>query len=162
VRSYGSGMVANDITHPGDGVRRVAVMRLWMTLGRAFLESNRLWENAPLLVVEHGRLQREVLRRESVLTALLQSLEQARIAEVRDTPVITVLQAPFLPPGPDERRLLLAAALGIVLGGMAGVVMAFVIEAVRRPSEGDPAREDFQESWDGLVRSIPLVGRRGA
>lgn len=127
---------------------------------RSFLESNRLIEGAPLLEMEYQRLNREVLRRESVLTGLLQSLEQARIAEVRDTPVITVLQEPFLPPGPDERRLVLAAALGIVLGGMAGVVMAFVIEAVRRPAEGDPAREDFRESWEGLVRSIPLVGKR--
>lgn len=127
---------------------------------QSFLESNRQWDNSPLLSFQHDRLQREVTMKNSVLTTLLQSHEQARIQEVRDTPVITVLQAPFVPPGPDERRLLLAIALGVVLGGMAGVVLAFVVEAFRRPAVGDPAREDFQRSWDALIGSIPFVGRR--
>ncbi|HSH75753.1 MAG TPA: hypothetical protein VLA09_08730, partial [Longimicrobiales bacterium] len=81
----------------------------------------------------------------------------ARISEVRDTPVITVLQAPFLPPGPDDRRMVLMAALGIILGGMAGVVLAFVVEAVKRPAPGDAGREDFQRTWEALVRSLPFV-----
>ena len=127
-----------------------------------FLESNRQWQNAPLLSFQHDRLAREVMLRQSVLTTLVQSYEQARIAEVRDTPVITVLQEPFLPPGPDERNLALGAALGIVLGGMVGIVLAFLIEAFRHPVAGDQAREHFQESWNGLMRSIPFVRRRRA
>ena len=127
---------------------------------RIFLESNRQWQDSPLLVFRQQALQREVTLRSSVLTTLVQSFEQARISEVRDTPVITVLQDPFLPPGPDDRRLLLSVALGIVLGGMMGIVLAFVVEAFRRPSEGDPAKQDFQETWDGLKRSIPFVGSR--
>lgn len=129
---------------------------------QTFLESNRQFENSPLLRFRHERLQRDVTMKSSVLTSLVQSHEQARIQEVRDTPVITVLQAPFLPPGPDERRLLLAAALGIVLGGMIGVVMAFLVEAFRRPTADDPARLDFQESWNAFVRSIPVLGRSRA
>ena len=127
---------------------------------RLFLEANRQWQDSPLLVFRQQALQREVTLRSSVLTTLVQSFEQARISEVRDTPVITVLQDPYFPPGPDDRRLLLAVALGIVLGGMMGIVMAFVVEAFRRPSEGDPAKEDFQETWEGLKRSIPFVGSR--
>jgi hypothetical protein len=50
----------------------------------------------------------------------------------------------------------------MVLGGMGGVVLAFVVEAVRRPAPGDPAREDFQRAWDALIGSIPFVGRRTA
>ena len=96
--------------------------------------------------------------RQQVYTTLVQSFEQARISEVRDTPVITVLQAPFLPPA-DDRRLVLFAALGIVLGGMAGVVLAFVVEALRRPAPGDPGREDFQATWQGFVRSLPFARR---
>ena len=125
---------------------------------REFLEANRQFQDSPLLVFQNEGLQREVSLRQSVVATLTQSYEQARISEVRDTPVITVIQAPFLPPGPDDRRLVLAAALGIVLGGMAGIVFAFIIEALRRPSVGDPAREDFQRTWDGVVRSIPFMG----
>jgi uncharacterized protein involved in exopolysaccharide biosynthesis len=125
---------------------------------RAFLESNRQWQNSPLLQFQHGALMREVTLRSTVLTTLIQAYEQARISEVRDTPVITVLQAPFLPPKHDPRRRVLSAALGIVLGGMLGIVGAFLVEAFRRPSVGDPAREDFQETWKGLKRSIPFMG----
>lgn len=127
---------------------------------RRFLESNRLWQDAPLLVFQHERLQREVLRKNGVLETLLQSLEQASIQEVRDTPVITVIQEPFLPPGPDDSSLILRAALGIVLGGMAGIVLAFLVEAVRKPAAGDPGREDFQRSWDAFTRSLPFFGRK--
>jgi uncharacterized protein involved in exopolysaccharide biosynthesis len=127
---------------------------------RAFLEANRDFSNSPMLQFQFEGLTRDVGLRQSVLTTLVQSYEQARISEVRDTPVITVLQAPYLPPGPDERRFLLVAALGIVLGGVMGVVLAFLVEAYRNPARNDPAREDFQRTWDALVGSIPFVGGR--
>jgi uncharacterized protein involved in exopolysaccharide biosynthesis len=126
---------------------------------RGFLEANRQWENSPMLSFQHDGLMREVTLRQSVLTTLVQSYEQARISEVRDTPVITVLQSPFLPPRNDPRRRVLTAALGIILGGMMGIVMAFLVEAFRRPGEGDPARADFQASWNAAVRGIPFLGR---
>lgn len=126
---------------------------------QAFLQANRQWQNSPDLTFQHDRLERDISLRQQVYTTLVQSFEQARISEVRDTPVITVLQAPFFPPGPDDERLLLVIALGVVLGGMAGVVLAFVVEAMKRPAPGDPAREDFRQTWEGLVRSLPF-GRR--
>jgi uncharacterized protein involved in exopolysaccharide biosynthesis len=129
---------------------------------QAFLQANRQWQNSPDLTFQHDRLERDITLRQQVYTTLVQSFEQARISEVRDTPVITVLQAPFFPPGPDDTRMLLVLALGVVLGGMAGVVLAFVVEAMKRPAPGDPARQDFQQTWDGLVRSLPFGRRRPA
>jgi len=126
-----------------------------------FMQANRQWDNSPDLQFQHDRLQRDVTLRQQVYTTLVQSFEQARIAEVRDTPVITVLQEPFFPP-PDAKRLFLVVALGFVLGGLAGVVLAFIVEAIKRPAPGDPAREDFQKTWEGLVRSLPFGGRRTA
>ncbi len=126
---------------------------------RGFLETNRLWQGSPLLELQHDRLQRDVTLKQSVLTTLVQSFEQARIAERRDTPVVTVLQEPYLPPERDPRGTVLRAAIGVVLGGLLGVILAFVLEAVRSPATGDPGRRDFQESWDAFVRSIPIVGR---
>ncbi|MEM7413860.1 MAG: Wzz/FepE/Etk N-terminal domain-containing protein [Gemmatimonadota bacterium] len=126
---------------------------------RVFLEQNRQL-GSPLLQFRQAALQREVTLRSTVLTALVQSLDQAEIAEVRDTPVITIIQPPFMPPKNDPRRRVLAALLGLILGGMLGMVLAFVREAFGRPDDGDPARADFRESWDGFMSSIPLVGRR--
>ena len=127
---------------------------------QAFLQANRQFESSPELTFQYERLQRNVSLRQQVFTTLVQSFEQARIAEVRDTPVITVLQPPFMPAGPDDRRLKLFLALGLVLGGMGGTVLAFVVEAFQRPSANDPAREDFERTLDGLLASFGI--RRGA
>ena len=123
---------------------------------RTFLDENRIVGQFSVLNAERERLQREVVAREQVYTTLLQAFEQARISEVRDTPVITVIAEPHLPPEPDGRGLVLSLALGIVLGGMVGVVLAFLREVFGRPSSGDPARADFQEEWTGLLQSLPF------
>lgn len=124
---------------------------------QAFLEANRQYQNSPLLVFQHGELMREVTLRSSVLTTLVQSELQAEISEVRDTPVITVLQSPYLPPDNDPRRRVLSTLIGLILGSMFGIVLAFVIDALKRPGSDDPARADFEEAW----RSLPIVGGRG-
>ncbi len=126
---------------------------------QAFLQANRQWANSPDLTFQHDRFEREISLRQQVYTTLVQSFEQARIAEVRDTPVITVLQAPFLP-ARNSRRVAFMGAVGLVLGGLAGLVVAFVIEAVRRPASGDPARADFGATWASFVSSLPFLGRR--
>ncbi len=126
---------------------------------RVFLETNRQWENSPLLRFRQDAMTRELTLRSSVLNTLVQSFIEARLAEVRDTPVITILQEPYLPPRHDPRRRVLIGLLGIILGGMLGIVLAFLVEAFARPNAGDPAREDFDRTWRGVVRSIPFVGR---
>lgn len=129
---------------------------------QAFLQANRQFQDSPELTFQYERLQRNVSLRQQVFTTLVQSFEQARIAEVRDTPVMTVLQPPYMPPGPDERRLKLFLALGLVLGAMGGTVLAFVVEAFKRPGSGDPAREDFQQSLDAFLGSFGLGRKRVA
>lgn len=93
-----------------------------------FLEQNRQYQNSPRLRFRYERLQRRVDLRQQVYTSLAQSYEQARIEEVRDTPVITVMEPPEVPAKPDPRRLALRAVLGLALGLVFGVVAAFVRE----------------------------------
>lgn len=109
---------------------------------RAFLVENRSFDNSPALRFEHDRLQREVQMRQQIYTSLSQAYEEARISEVRDTPVITVLQAPYVPPEPEGRGLLLKLVMGVVLGGMLGVVMALVAEL------GAPSRPEVQGAYE--------------
>ncbi len=103
-----------------------------------FLTANRTFENAPQLQFQHDRLQRDVGMRQDVYTKLTQAYEQARIDEVRNTPVITVVEAPIRPVRPDSRQLALKALLALCIGGGLGVLIAVFRQAVVRTSDESP------------------------
>ena len=63
---------------------------------REFYRRNRVI-TAPDLQFEEMRLKREVDRVATVYASVGQQLEQARIQEVRDTPALGVIDAPYLP-----------------------------------------------------------------
>jgi uncharacterized protein involved in exopolysaccharide biosynthesis len=100
----------------------------------AFLERNRDFENSPLLRFENDRLQRDVQLKQQVFQTLSQALEQARIDEVRDTPVLTIIEPPSPPPLRDGRRLVLklAGALAFAIATAAGVAVLAVLRSDER------------------------------
>jgi uncharacterized protein involved in exopolysaccharide biosynthesis len=79
-----------------------------------FLERNKSYQSSPQLAFRAARLQRRVDLRQQVFTSLAQAYEQARIDEVRNTPVITVVDRPEGSAEPS-RRLHVVAALGFAL-----------------------------------------------
>jgi len=112
------------------------------------------------LLFERDRLQRVVSLRERVAASLAESNEQARIDEVRNTPVITVVDQPVLPAFPDRRRLVFKAASALVLGVLLGAFFAVIRDFVGRRSEIEP--EEFEamkalkaEAISDLRRFIP-------
>lgn len=117
-----------------------------------FLETNRQIQGSPQLVFERDRLEREVQRRQQVFNSLSEAYESARISEVRNTPVITVVNAPEMPSRPDRRRLALKGVLGLMLGAVFGVFHAFGREFVSRRRETD--EEDYRRLhrvWEETV-----------
>jgi len=102
------------------GELRVAEDRL-----ESFLRSNRVFSGAPQLVLQEDRLRREVNLRQQVVSGLAQGLEQARLEESRNLPVITVVEAPVRPALPDSRRLILKALFAAVVSATA--LLAFVL-----------------------------------
>ena len=92
-----------------------------------FRATNRSLTGSPLLQLEQERLQREVVQRQGVLTTLLQAYEQARIEEVRNTPLITVIEPPREPARPDPRR----AGLFTILASLVGAALASVRAILR-------------------------------
>lgn len=103
-----------------------------------FLQANRNFANSPTLTFEFERFQREVALQQQVLVALAQLYEESRIREVRDVPVITVIESPSLPVRPDRRGRALRGLLGVLLGGSLAVLVAFTGGMfARRREEGD-------------------------
>ncbi len=122
---------------------------------QAFLEVNRDLGTSPLLRFRQDRLEREVSVRQAVVSALAQNFEQARIDEVRDIPVITVVEAPLAPALPDRRMLLLKGVLALIAGALLGSLLAFVLAFVRA-SRTDPADEldEFRQLRRATARDI--------
>jgi uncharacterized protein involved in exopolysaccharide biosynthesis len=122
---------------------------------QAFLEINRDVGTSPLLRFRQERLEREVSIRQAVVSALAQNYEQARIDEVRDIPLITIVEAPEAPALPDSRMLLLRGILALVAGALVGSLLAFFMAFVRA-SRTDTADEldEFRRLKRATARDI--------
>jgi uncharacterized protein involved in exopolysaccharide biosynthesis len=117
---------------------------------QVFLQGNRAYQGSPALRFEAERLGREVDLRQSVYAQLQQSYERAKLDEVRDTPVITIVDHPATEP--NARGTVLKALLGLLLGGAIGVALALLFEIMSRDDLRE--REDYAE----MVREANNVG----
>ena len=81
-----------------------------------------------------------------VYTSLAQAYEQASIDEVRNTPVMTVIEAVEEPVGPNPRRLALAGSARLVFGILSGPAG----ELVQRRHEAEGMQE-VSELWSDTL-----------
>jgi uncharacterized protein involved in exopolysaccharide biosynthesis len=116
-----------------------------------FLVNNRQTDY-PALTFQRERLEREVTLRQEIVTSLAQKHEENRIREVRDTPVITVIELPILAPRTDPRLRAVILLLGTMLAFAFAVTVA-LIRATWRNDAGaasDPALTQLKQEWAGL------------
>jgi uncharacterized protein involved in exopolysaccharide biosynthesis len=106
---------------------------------QGFLQRNRQYQDSPQLQFAFDRLQRAVSMRQGVYTSLVERYEEARIEEVRDTPVLTVVEPPRLPERPDRRRVLVKAVMALLVGLVAGAAVVGWRHALSTARATDPA-----------------------
>lgn len=124
-----------------------------------FLARNRSTLNSPQLLFERERLQRGVVTAQAVFTSLVQSFEEVRIREVRDTPLITTIEPPRVPVSPEPRRLLFWVVFGLLAGGGLGGLLAIGIDTTTRlKSEGDPGVAAAAKEWAVARAQLAAVG----
>jgi uncharacterized protein involved in exopolysaccharide biosynthesis len=131
---------------------------------KVFLQRNREFSGSPQLKFEHDRLQREVDRRQQLYNSLSEAYEQARIDEVRNTAVITVIESPSLPLRPNSRGTAKRAATGFIIGLAFALVIAFLLDYFRSSrSERGSDFEHFvslrREARAEILLPIVSVGR---
>ena len=68
---------------------------------RDFLTQNRTYAGSPLLTLQQQQLRQDYSLKNEMLVSLENTLEKARLDEVRDTPVLTILDQPLLPSKPS-------------------------------------------------------------
>lgn len=134
----------------------------------AFLVRNRRFTGSPTLEFERERLAREVSVRSQRYMMISEAHERARIEEIRDQPVITVIEPSEMPVLPDRRMLLLKGAVGLTAGLVLGITLALIRQmlAASQRSRSDEYAEFLalrREAVADLKRPWrPLTSRRTA
>jgi uncharacterized protein involved in exopolysaccharide biosynthesis len=112
-----------------------------------FLQENRVI-GSPQLVFERDRLQRQVTLKQETYTTLVLNREDARLRRVRDTPVITVVEAPQVAAIGEPRGTVFRTLLGGTIGGLFGLGIIILSRTLVRPGG---------RSGDDLSRFLELV-----
>jgi len=108
----------------------------------SFLRSNRVL-GSPSLVADKERLSRQVALRNQIYAQLAGAYEQSKLEEVRDTPVLTVLDPPEVPIEPDPRGLVTKTLLSLIIGLLIGAVLAVLVNRLRAHDESGSDAEEF-------------------
>lgn len=121
---------------------------------RRFLLSNRVYQSSPSLQLEQDRLQRNVVLRQTLYTALRQQLDQASLDAVRNTPTIVILIRPLLITRASFPKRRLIVAISLVLGALVAGLWLRIAERRTFRHAGDFA------SWDDNVARVSGLLRR--
>ena len=108
-----------------------------------FLATNRTYSQSPALTVQLARLQRDVDQKQAVVLTLAQSYEEARIAEARDTPVLSIVDLADPPTEQSFPKWWKFLIAGCVVGGGIGFVLAISREI--NHAFASSGRQDYLE-----------------
>ena len=121
----------------------------------AFYGRNRRFADSPVLTAEESRLERVVMLRQQLYLNLAQNHELAKIEEVRNTPVITVVESPEGFVEARSRGTLRTAAVAGILAVFFAAVLTFLLEYLHR------ARVESAEEYREFALLRPLQRARG-
>lgn len=94
---------------------------------RAFLTRNRQYRDSPSLTFEYERLQREVSSYQQLNTGLRRDFDTARLDEVNDTPVLSVVDPPRVP----LRKSSPSRGFAVFAGAVVGTMLVLMWAAMR-------------------------------
>lgn len=125
---------------------------------QTFLTQNREFRSSPELSFQYDRLNRSVTEHAGVVSSLAQNFEQARIDEVRDTPVISIVEPPELPARANGRGWIHAILLGLCGGLLValGIHATFGVIALVKGTHPDEY-QGWLEALRDLRRNILRV-----
>jgi uncharacterized protein involved in exopolysaccharide biosynthesis len=131
-----------------------------------FIQRNREINPSARVSLDIDRLQREVQMRQQLYTALAQEYERARNEELRDTPIIAILERPRASVLPNPRGLFRRAIFGALFGALLAIAIVMLRDYFSDTDDaerGDGAAAQFKSEvrdvWNDLRH--PLRALRG-
>ncbi len=122
---------------------------------------NRQFDATSDVSLQRNRLLAELDRHRQVVTSLAQAYEEVRLREVRDTPVIIMVEAPAVPAVPEPRGQLKVVLMGLAVGTFAGCLLVLAGDSIRRRrADGDPRMLEFLAALAVLYADVTSPVRR--
>ncbi len=90
-----------------------------------FEERNRSFLTSSFLAFQRDRLRRQLTMRQDLYTSLAKTLDKARIAEVQQNPVLSIVERPEVPLAADRPKWIEKAVLGAFFGFFLGITLSF-------------------------------------
>jgi uncharacterized protein involved in exopolysaccharide biosynthesis len=115
-----------------------------------FLERNQNPTTATLQF-RRDRLQRQVSFKEQLYSELQSQLTQTRLDLQRRQPVVTIVEQPVPPVDRSAPQRTLIVLLNVILGGILGVVGAFLNVFLQRTGEDEEERRKMEEVQRALI-----------
>lgn len=95
---------------------------------RAFYERNRQWQSSPQLRFEEQQLNRQVTVQQELYLNLRREYETARIEEVNNTPVLTLIDHPTVPGRRSRPRRTITVILVTCVAGLLAAALAITLQ----------------------------------
>lgn len=96
---------------------------------RDFRDANRRIANSPDLMLEEGRLTRDVRVQEEVFLELTRQMEVARIEAEKAAPMLEILDPPTLHHVPQSPKLPILLGVGVLAGILLGTLAAALLDS---------------------------------
>lgn len=128
---------------------------------QTFHARNQRWQQSPQLVFEQTQLSRQVETHQQVYTTLSHEYETARIQEVNDTPVITIVERAVPPELRSWPKRTLMVMIAFVAALTIGVLLALTVDFLDRMRRaGDRDYESLDTFWSTVRSRLPFAGTR--
>jgi uncharacterized protein involved in exopolysaccharide biosynthesis len=122
-----------------------------------FLQANRRFSDSPVLLFEAKRLERQVDLRQEIVLTLAREYEEAKIAEHRDVPLLSIIDRARPPYKKSAPKVLLYSVIGVFASGMLVVLFTYARAMWSSEAREDPAsHEALARAW----RSLPVPSDR--
>lgn len=124
-----------------------------------FLLVNRSYQSSADLTLRFERLQRQVAIRQELYQVVVRAFEQARMQEVRTTPVLTLIEAPRLAPRREPRGLVMRGLLFAMVGVGCGVSLV-LLRAYFAEGAMVEGHSGLHAEWEATRRELLGLFRR--
>ncbi|MBD2295924.1 polysaccharide biosynthesis tyrosine autokinase [Anabaena sphaerica FACHB-251] len=142
----------------GTETQRLGIAKELNALYKSKASYKKQLDNLPKLEQDQRELERRLKAAQSTYAVLLENLQEARVAENKNTSKARIIEPAIVPENPSNSKKIIKIALGIVVGFICGIAIIIILEiqdkSIKTPKE---IKGIFKYT---LLASIPALSQK--